>query len=196
VPLTCEEIFLRLSDYLDGDLSLELCEEIRRFCRDNADEAFVKKYSKYDACSIDFLATLFWIIPVGTGRIIRNSSGASLPVLNDFETSRCWENEDKLAELTLLTVRRRFRRYSRIAFLLILRRLYRFLKQKGSDEILMAADKRLFFLLRRIHFPIRQIGKEKMYEGSITYPAYLDFRKAEEIMKRESPWIYRFFISK
>ena len=114
-------------------------------------------------------------------------------MLNDFDTDEHWNNNE-IAEITLLTVKEKFRGYSRIAFLLILRRLYRFLKREGINEIVMAADKRLFFLLRRIHFPIRQIGKEKMYEGSITYPAYLDFRNAEEVMKRDNPLIYRFFI--
>jgi anti-sigma factor RsiW len=30
MPLTCKQIFLRLSDYLDGDLPPELCTKIRQ----------------------------------------------------------------------------------------------------------------------------------------------------------------------
>lgn len=30
MPLTCKQIFLRLSDYLDGDLPPKLCEKIQR----------------------------------------------------------------------------------------------------------------------------------------------------------------------
>jgi hypothetical protein len=60
--------------------------------------------------------------------------------------------------------------------------------------IVMAADRRLFHLLARL-FPFRQIGEERLYEGSITVPAYLDLEEAERVLAKKDPRLFRFFTS-
>lgn len=153
-----------------------------------SEEPIVEKYSKYNFASTDFLAKLLGIIPVGTLRIIRDSS-LGLPVLNDFEIRK--NPEGKVAEVTLFTVRKQFR--ASLATLVLMKAMYRYAK-KENDGIVIASDRRLFLLLTRIlGFPFRQIGPEKMYEGSMTYPAYLNFDEAEEVAKKKAPWLYMFF---
>ena len=63
---------------------------------------------------------------------------------------------------------------------------------KGMEEIVMAADWRLFNLLSRI-FCFRQIGPKQLYEGSDTIPAALNLEQAKKVLAQKNPALLRFF---
>jgi hypothetical protein len=146
-------------------------------------------YQLFDPYSTDILIWYLGIIPIGTARIIWPNNEVGLPVLNDFEVAPCWNG--LVAEITLLTLKREWRGII-IPTLLLFRKVYKLTKEKGLDGIVMAADIRLFRFLRKM-FPIKKIGKEKFYEGSITVPCCLIFSEAERIVESSNPKLYYFF---
>jgi len=145
-------------------------------------------YALFDEFSTDFLLKFLGVFPIGTLRLIWESE-MGLPVLNDFKVTRTWE--DSVVEFTLLTLKRKWRGLG-IPPLLLWREGYRRARQEGVG-IVMAADERLWRALIRL-FPFRQIGPSKFYEGSITYPAFLDFKEAERVLREENPKLYKFFV--
>jgi hypothetical protein len=144
-------------------------------------------YKSYDEHSADFLL-LFFSIPVGTIRLIWESNDTGLPVTNDFDVKKIWSG--KVVEFTLLALNERFRNKSKATPLLLMREAYRLAKKGGAEGILMAADKRLFYLLSRNGIPLKIIGPEKFYEGSDTIPAYINIAEAESKL---SPKLMQFF---
>jgi hypothetical protein len=58
----------------------------------------------------------------------------------------------------------------------------------------MAADVRVWHLLKKF-FPFQQIGKEKLYEGSTTVPAYLSIAEADEVVTKTQPILAKFFLA-
>jgi len=155
-------------------------------------ESIIEEYSRYDAFSVDLLIK-FLIFPVGTFRFIHNNDEVGLPTLNDFAVKKCWSGDDKIVEATLLTVKKKFRRrFSHILALVLMRELARYCKRNGLKGPIMACDKRLFFLMRqRLCFPIHQIGQEKFYQGSITYPVFINTEEFYMVMAKVNP----FFVS-
>lgn len=159
-------------------------------------EPIVEKYAKYDKFSRDLLLKFFGIIPVGTLRIIRSNNDVGLPIVNDFEIEKPW-GEKEVIEATLLTVVPQFRGFFHLASLTLMKAIYQYGKREKIEGVVIAADVRLFSLLtRRLGLPFYQIGQEKMYEGSITYPAYLSLEEAERVVKTKKPKLYRFFTSR
>lgn len=136
-------------------------------------------YAPYNGVSIDLLCTFLWVFPVGTMRIIMNVP--RLPVLTDFQISAVLKGS--VAEITLLTIRSAFQGFGHHVALLLFREMYRHTREQGMDGIVVAADRRLWILLRRfLHLPFSQIGKEQTYEGSITFPGHLDFTAQERLI--------------
>lgn len=160
-----------------------------------ATDSIIEKYSVYNPFSIDLLVKFMGIFSVGTVRIIKSNNEVSLPVLNDFEVKQVW-NGKELIEITLFTIKRRFRGSGSLPALMLMRAVYRYARKERLEGMVIAADERLFYLLKRsFGLPFRQIGKEKFYEGSLTYPAYLDIKEAEVLVKKRDQTLYRFFIS-
>lgn len=154
------------------------------------EEPIVEKYSKYNEFSLDLLLKFLGILPIGTFRFIHNNKDVGLPTLNDFEVKKCWLDDTKIIETTLLTVKKRYRSSPfHLPSLVLMRELARYCKKKRLEGSIMACDKRLFFLMRRkLGFPIHQIGKERFYEGSITYPAYINTAEFHRIMRIKNPF--------
>jgi hypothetical protein len=152
-------------------------------------EPIIEKYEKYDKFSTDFLVKFLGVFPVGTLRIIHNNNEVGLPVLNDFETKRCWQS-DNIVEATLLTVSKKFRsRVKHIPSLVLMRELVRYGKNHNLEGAVMAVDQRLFFAMKRkLCFPLYQIGPEKFYEGSITYPAFIRTEEFYRVMGEVNPF--------
>lgn len=150
-----------------------------------------EKYAKYEKYSVDLLLILFDNTPIGTVRLIKNNEELGLPTLNDFEIEE--SGEKKLMEITLLTILSEYRKT--LAFLTFLKGIYMRLKKEGIEEIVCAIDERLFLLLTK-KLSFHQIKKEKMYEGSITIPAYLNLSEAEEFVKKSDFSLYKFFTTK
>lgn len=155
-------------------------------------EPITQKYAKYDKFSVDLLVKFFALYPVGTMRLIWNNFDIRVPTMNDFEIKRIWRS-DRIIEVTLLTVDRRFRRLCNFPFLVLIKALYWYSKRAKAEGLVIAADRRLFRLLTRvIKLPFVQIGQEKFYEGSITVPAYMPFDNFEEIFESNNPWLAKF----
>jgi hypothetical protein len=154
-------------------------------------ELIIEKYSKYDKFSVDLLVKFLGIIPLGTIRLIRNNSEVGLPVLNDFEVEKCWQRDNDLIEITLLAVKRKYRsRLFGLTSLILIRETVKYCKNNNMEGGIMACDKRLFFLIRRkLGFPIMQIGPEKFYEGSMTYPAFINAARFYKEIKERNPFL-------
>jgi hypothetical protein len=149
-------------------------------------------YALFDSFSTD-LMLYFGFIPIGTVRLIWDNESVGMPVLNDFEVRKVWNG--RVVEPTLLTLGRRWRGWlHHLPSLILWSALYRRAKKEEMEGIVMAADMRLFHLLRKF-FPFQQIGKEKLYEGSITVPAYMSLKEAEEIFPRTHPILARLFLA-
>ncbi len=154
----------------------------------------IDEFSKYDHLSVDFLVKFLGIFPVGTLRLIHYDELMGLPVLNEFEiVEKKWVNDHRIMEVTLLTVKESFRkRFFHVSSLVLMRNIIRYGMKERLEGIVMMADKRLFFLMKRkLSFPIWQIGPEKFYQGSICYPAFIGREEFYETMKKVNP----FFIS-
>lgn len=146
-------------------------------------------YAIFDGYSTDVIL-YFLVWPIGTMRLIRDNGDVGIPVLNDFEITH--EIVRPLVELTLLTVKRQWRGLMHLPSLVLWRYGYRTAVVKGTQEIVMAADWRLFHLLKRI-FPFREVGPKKFYEGSDTIPAALDLGQAKVVLAQKNPVLLRFF---
>lgn len=146
-------------------------------------------YNRFIPYSTDYLLKFLRVLPIGTMRLIWQNNEIKLPVLSDFKTEKIWKGS--VVEITLLTILKKWRGLAHIPSLFLFRKGYRHAKRKKA-EIVMAADWRLWKLLSKL-FPFEQIGEERFYEGSITVPAYLNFRQSEELYYRINKQIYRLF---
>jgi len=157
------------------------------------EDRIIEKYQKLDPWSVDNILFFLGVLPIGTIRFIITPNEGDLPVIRDFEVRRIWEDK-KIMEITLLTLTERFRGFHHIPSMVLMKKAYQYAKAKEIEGIVIAADERTFHLLiKTLMFPFHQIGKEKMYEGSLTYPAYLDFAEAEDLVRKINPDLYRFF---
>jgi len=145
-------------------------------------------YAVFDSVSLDLLLYFLWI-PIGTMRLVWETERKGLPVLNDFNIVE--QHKGPLVEFTLLTLRREWRGIKHLPTLVLWREGYRLAKSRECD-IAMAADKRLWHLMTRL-FPFRQVGEEKFYEGSLTFPAVLSLREAQEALAEKNPELLRWF---
>jgi len=144
-------------------------------------------YRRYNSGSVDFLVK-DGSVTLGTMRIIRNING--LPVLDDFEiTSRPWGKKE-IVEVTLFTVSKEFRGAMALP---LMREMYSYVHfvERAAGTV-AAADRRLKVLLKRF-FLVESIGKEKMYEGSLTYPLYIDFERGAESLQQNNPELLKYF---
>ena len=147
-------------------------------------------YHEFDRHSADFLL-YFLFIPIGTIRLILNNQEVGLPALRDFEVAEDW-NGKKVLEITLLSVRPKFQMRTHLTSLLLMRQFYHYAKQHGFPYAVVAADRRLFSMLKRI-FIVKQLGEGKVYEGSLTIPACIDLAFLEREMPKRNLKIYQFF---
>lgn len=160
------------------------------------DKSILIKYARYDPFSIDLLIKFLAIFPIGTVRIIKDNKEVGLPVLNDFEIEKIWKTK-KIAEITLFTIIKQFRKFRHLVSLTVIKKIYDYVKKEKIEGIVIAGDRRLFFLLTTFFgFPFHQIGQEKLYEGSLTYPAYLDFEEAKSVLRIKNPQLFEFFEGK
>ena len=151
-------------------------------------DSIVEKYSKYDPHSFDYILLNKSLNDVGTLRIINHSPSCGLPVLNDFELDHHFQGHEKLIEATLLTVHKTERKKSPIPTYLLLITLWRFARANHMTSIVIAADFRLWLMLtQRLGLCFVQMGKEKMYEGSMTVPGYLIVEKQKELAMNITP---------
>jgi len=152
------------------------------------DEPVIEEFAAYDPYAVDVLVKFLGLIPAGTFRFIHYSPGLRLPALKDFEVQRVWES-DRIVEATLFTVPKSFRRFLHLPALVLMRELCRYCRRNGSEGAIMMVDQRMFFALRdRLLSPIRQIGPERFYKGSITYPAYLNIEEVFRVMPSRNPF--------
>jgi hypothetical protein len=49
-------------------------------------------------------------------------------------------------------------------------------------------------LKEKLQIPLQKIGKEKVYEGSLTYPVYLNLKEGEEFLKERAHRVYQYFV--
>ena len=152
-------------------------------------------YELYQPYSKDFVLTFLFVFPIGTFRLILKNPNILLPVEKDFEITKLWQEEDLIVEATLLTILPRFRKkFGGISFLAATRFIYRKACNLGAKAIVIAADRRLYYLLTKfLKLPFQQIGEPKFYEGSITIPGVLFIKKAEEIVPPKNPYLARLF---
>lgn len=152
------------------------------------EERIVNHYHLYEPYSTDLIFFLWFFIPVGTLRIIWPSE-IGTPVINDFEL---WQKTaGALPEITLLTLKPKVRKWGISIFMF--REAYRIVKRKGYTGVLMAADERLFRLLRELFPTIKQVGTGKWYEGSFTIPAVIQFEETIQCLKETNPRLLEFF---
>jgi hypothetical protein len=154
-------------------------------------EPILEKKKAYEKVSQDFLIK-FLFISIGTIRIIRPNQEMGFPVINNFEIQKDFVNE-KTVELSLFAIRKCFR-FSHISTLISIKKIYKLLKMEGITGFLAALDHRLFhFLKEKLQIPLQKIGKEKVYEGSLTYPVYLNLKEGEEFLKEKAYQVYQYF---
>lgn len=149
-----------------------------------------KHYKLYETGSVDFLVKEGSVV-LGTMRIIRNING--LPVLDDFGiSSRPWGSKE-IVEVTLFTVSKEFRGAMALP---LMKEMYQYVSfVEGAAGIVAAADRRLNILLKKF-FLVEKIGEEKVYEGSITYPLYIDFERGAKVLRQENPELLDYFTKK
>ena len=153
-------------------------------------ESIKKHYDQFLKVSTDYLVK-FLGFSIGTMRLIFEGVNVLLPALEDFEVKKVWEGN--VVEITLLTLKKKWRGLSHLPSMMLWRKGYRVVKKtEGYNGIIMAADFKLFHLLSRI-FPFEKIGEAKFYEGSETIPAFLSLKKAEEVMWKTNRELYEFF---
>jgi len=156
-------------------------------------ESILQKKKRYEKVSKDLLIK-FLNIPIGTIRIIYNNDKIGLPIINNFETKQDLSN-NRIVELSLFSIRKRYR-LSHLLNLISMKKIYKLLKREGISGFLAALDHRLFiFLKEKLKIPLHKIGKEKVYEGSLTYPVYLNFKEGEEFLSQKNHALYNFFTS-
>lgn len=153
------------------------------------------RYANFRKTSIDIIMTILGIVPIGTIRLIIKRPGVPLPVEQHFDIVQLWQDNEKVVEVTLFTVRKRFRNvFGGLATLAMMRYVYRKSRNLKAKAIVIAADKRLYFFLTRfLKLPFHQIGQPKMFEGSITYPAVMFLKEAEEIVPLKNSYIAQLF---
>jgi hypothetical protein len=158
--------------------------------------AIRKHYGNFDPHSTDLILTC-WGWPIGTARVIQIGP-PGLPVLNDFDIDPELKKSllpmgKEVVEVTLLTLHPKARGLL-LPFLLLLKGVYKTAKEMGAEVILMAADMRLYMTLLSM-FPLTPLGQPKIYEGSLTVPACLSLREAEDYLAKHDPALLRFFTS-
>lgn len=149
----------------------------------------LEEMARYAPYSTDFVL-LFGFKPCGTLRIVHNST-IGLPIFDDFSIdNKLWQTEN-IKEITLLTVEEKFRgaHLLHLPLLVLIRHLARLGKKNSVEGWVMMADRRLFFLLRRKKVPIYQIGQERFYKGSMTYPAYIPTQEFLIKMRKINPFL-------
>ena len=147
-------------------------------------------FAQYNPYATDFI--LFYRSKAcGTLRIIHNNKQEGLPTLKEFcITTQLWHTEN-IKEITLFTVDKRFRG-SNLFYLplfVLIKHIARWGKRRGIEGWVMMADERLFYLLRRKKIPIHQIGPQRFYKGSTTYPAYISTQEFLYIMRKHNPFL-------
>lgn len=156
-------------------------------------EMIIREKKKYEPFSKDFLIK-FLNIPIGTIRIIYNNSEIKLPTINNFKIQKDFNNQN-IVELSLFSILKYYRFFS-ISSLISIKKIYQLLKKENVSIFITALDWRLFlFLKNKLKIPLYKIGEKKIYEGSLTLPCYLDFKKYDGYSKKETPELYKFFIS-
>jgi len=153
-------------------------------------ERIEKHYSRFTPYSTDLLLKFLGILPIGTLRLIWENKEVQLPMIQGFETQTVWKGT--VVEFTLMTLKKRWRGLFHLPSIMLWRKGYRLARKEKREGILMAADRRIFKLLSKI-FPFQQIGKEKFYEGSFTYPAFLNLDTAEKVLSKKAPQLFKFF---
>lgn len=148
-----------------------------------------KKYDKFNKISSDFLIKIRCVgIFLGTFRIIWPVVEMPSPLYCDFDLEPSCVS--RLPEVTLLTILPRYRKLRINLF--VFREIYRQVAKKGYQGIVMAADIRLFRLLKTV-FPIKKIGDSKFYEGSETVPSLIDFEETRKFFEKKNPALLQFF---
>lgn len=152
-------------------------------------------YTEYNQYSVDYILKSD-NQPAGTIRLILDSE-LGLPVLNDFELNEAGKKivagSQQKMESTLLTLSREFQDNGHNAALHLMRAFYQYCAKNNLPGAFMAADRRLKLLLQRLGFVLEQIGPEKMYEGSLTFPLYIDLEKSKELLPKKNKELYDFF---
>jgi len=155
-------------------------------------ESIIEKKRRYENFSRDFLIK-FLNFSIGTIRIIHNNNEIGLPITNNFKLQKNFKNE-KIIELSLFSIIRFFR-FFHIISLITMKKIYQLLKKENIPDFLAAIDQKLLlFLKEKVGIPLHQVGQEKIYEGSLTYPIYLNLKEAEEFGKQKNYQLYKFFI--
>lgn len=156
-------------------------------------EPIIEKKRKYEKFSKDFLIK-FLNIPIGTIRIIYQNDEMKFPILDVFEVSKKLDDE-KIVELSLYSILRKYR-FFHSTNLIAMKRIYQLLKKEKIIGFLAALDHRLFFFLKeKLKFPLIQIGKEKIYEGSLTFPVYFRLKDGERFLRENNYQLYKFFLN-
>ena len=137
--------------------------------------------------AIDLIIT-FLGIPVGTVRLIPHHQSEKIVLEEFFSIEKCWQENDKVVEVTLLTSNKRFRKMiGGLVFIAILRAIYRYSKKIGATIIVGAVDSRVYRLLKIMGLPFRMAGKQVEFEGSQVVPTLMSIPEAERIVPSDSP---------
>lgn len=154
-------------------------------------------YALFESHSIDLLLWFLGVIPIGTLRIIKQSS-FGLPTTNDLEVEEHWqkdiEERQGVVEFTLLTLKERWRGLKHAPSFILMLYAYRLVREQVGG-VVIAADERLFRLFQKIKMPFVQIGPTQFYEGSPTVPAFLPVPEAEDDFRKANPPLAEFFLS-
>jgi len=148
-------------------------------------------YRLFDEYSVDFVL-YFLNQPIGTIRLIRENTKVGLPVFNDFEITGTVQRP--VVEATLLTLKPEWRMLRLLPALMLWRIAYQTAISWETNEVVMAADQRLFHLMKRM-FGFRQIGPSKFYEGSDTVPAAANLKEGKDLLTTKNPTLLKFFTS-
>lgn len=145
-------------------------------------------YRAFEPFSTDLILYFLWT-PIGTMRLIWENEEVEIPIFRDFRVEKSWD--DTVVEFELLTLERKWRGLSHLPSFILWREGYRRAKEKNYN-IVAAVDWR-FFRLLRYFFPVRQVGKEKFFQGSVTHPILLDLAEARKTLAENNPQLLRFF---
>ncbi len=137
--------------------------------------------------AIDLIIT-FLALPVGTVRLIPHYQSEKIVLEEFFTIEKCWQENDKVVEVTLLTSNKKFRKMiGGLVFIAILRIIYQYTKKLGGTIIIGAIDSRVYRLLRIMGLPFKMLGKPVEFEGSKVVPSLMSIPEAERIVPVDAP---------
>lgn len=145
----------------------------------------------YDQSSENFIAVTDEGEPVGTIRVIFNSSAG-------FQISNCFEvilpeGGQGCAEISRLAVLKEYR--SRHIEIRLFREALQYCLKNSVSHYYAVVENNTFKFLRRLGLPFEVIGDAKYYLGGNTFPVYMNLQTMIQNLEKNNPNLLSFIMN-